>query len=96
MVNSTVNNKKKISEGAAGKADRTKIVGASWQNNRPQELEIEVTNSGQMANIPFIVDRGDIIKESDKVVVIKCKPDTREDVEKRKQNKISTISEESR
>ena len=91
MVNSTVN-KKQISEGAAGINDKVTTNAVAWLNNKPQKLEIEVINSKEIRNIPFIIEQGDIVSSTDDAVTIKCKPNTREDVAKRNSKELSEES----
>ena len=87
MVNNTVKNKKGIIEGAAGKNDKVKTTAVAWQNNRPQKLDIEVTNSAEVQNLPFVIENADKITENDGAVVVRAKNTTREDMEKRKAQK---------
>ena len=87
MVNNTVNNKKRIIEGAAGINDKVKTTAVAWQNNRPQKLEIEVTNSAELQNLPFVIENADKIKENAGAVVVKARNITKEDMEKRKVQK---------
>ena len=74
MVNNTVN-KKGISEGAAGKKDKVVTDAVVWQNNRAQKLEIEVTGSKEVENLPFMIENGDLINDNGQDVVISAKKD---------------------
>ena len=84
MLNNTVN-RKEIIERAAGKNDKTTTTAVAWQNNRPQKLEIEVTNNTEAPIIPFIMDNGDIVANTDKEVIVKAKDITPEVEKMRKQ-----------
>ena len=87
MVNNTVKNKKGIIEGAAGINDKVKTTAVAWQNNKPQKLEIEVTSSAEVQNLPFVIEGADKITETDGAVVVRAKNTTREDMEKRRAQK---------
>ena len=79
MGNHTVN-KKEISEGAAGINDRVTTTAVAWQNNKPQKLEIEVTNDQEVKNLPFMIENGDIVASTGEEVIVKSKQNTIEDV----------------
>ena len=95
MVNNTVNNgmvkhvvhtaegEKEIIASPAGINDRLKTTAVAWVNNRPQKLEIEVINSAEVQNLPFVIESADKITETDGAVVVRARTNTREDLEKR-------------
>lgn len=97
MGNHTVN-KEEIIERAAGIGDRTKTAAVAWQNNRPQKLEIEVTNSKEPKNLPFMIENGDLISSTDVEVVIKNEDNTpkqnQERMAKRNGGKIRSKDDE--
>ena len=70
-LNNTVNEKEFI-ERAADKGDRTKITSVALQNNKPHKLEIEVTNSKEAKTLPFMIENGDLVSNSDVEVVIRA------------------------
>ena len=90
MVNNTVKNKKGIIEGAAGINDRVKTTAVAWQNNKPQKLEIEVTSSAEVQNLPFVIEGADKVAETEGAVVVRAKTTTREDLEKRNAQKVQS------
>ena len=73
-LNNTVNEneKKEFIERAADKGDRTKITTVALQNNKPHKLEIEVTNSKEAKTLPFMIENGDLVSNSDVEVVIRA------------------------
>ena len=73
----TTEGEKEITVIAAGKNDKTKTTAVAWVNNRPQELEIEVINSKETKNLPFMIENGDLVANTDVAVVIKAE-DNRE------------------
>ena len=95
MVNNTVK-KKGISEGAAGLDEKVKTTAVAWQNNKPQKLEIEVTNSQEIPNLPFLIENGDKVVETGSVVIIRAKANTREDMEALKAQKGKSDNIEAR
>lgn len=72
MLNNTVNNKREFIERAANKSDSTKIAAIALQNNKPHKLEIKVTNNKEAKNLPFMIENGDLIANTDVEVIIKA------------------------
>ena len=86
MGNHTVDDKKKgFIEGAAGINDKTKTTSVAWQNNRPQALEIEVTNNAEPTNLPFMLEG--VVASTDGYVSIAAKDITVAEQQKRKASK---------
>lgn len=102
MVNNTVNNEmvkhvvhtakgeKEIIASPAGINDRLKTTAVAWVDNRPQKLEIEVINSAEVQNLPFVIESADKITETDGAVVIRAKTTTKEELAKRNVKKAKT------
>lgn len=101
MEGNTVNKKSKPQhiEGAAGQEDQIITTSIALQNNKPHKLEIEVTNSGAVENLPFMIEDGELISENDEYVVTRAKSEmSREefDAEKARIEEKSTKSGEGR
>ena len=77
MGNHTVNKKEEFIERAADMSDKTKITSVALQNNKPHKLEIVVTNSKEARNLPFMIENGDLVADTDVAVVIRAE-DNRE------------------
>ena len=75
MENNTVNEKMKPEyvQGAAGQKDPTITTAIAMQNNRAHNLKVEVTNSKKPANLPFMIEDGELVEENDTYVVTKAK-----------------------
>ncbi len=71
MENYTVNKneKPKYIKGAAGQNAPTITTQMEFQNNHPYRLQVEVTNSGKPANLPFMIEDGELVEENDTYVV---------------------------
>ena len=67
------NEKKEFVERPATKYDEITTTSVAWQNNQPQKLEVEVTNGKEIANLPFMIENGDIVSNSDVEVSVKAK-----------------------
>ena len=76
-LTNTVNEKKDFIEGAEGKGARTKVTAVAFQNNKPHKLEIEVTENEQAKNLPFMIENGDLVADTDVAVIIRAE-DNRE------------------
>lgn len=72
MGNHTVNKKEEFIERAADMSDKTKITSVALQNNKPHKLEIAVTNSKEAKNLPFMIENGDLVADTDVAVVIRA------------------------
>ena len=89
MENYTVNKKSKPQhiEGAAGKGEETITTAIALQNNKPHKLQLEVTNSEAVKDLPFMIENGDFVAENDEYVVARAKGITREAFEAMKKAK---------
>lgn len=65
--------KKEFIERPSTKKDSITTNVVAWQNNQPQKLEVEVTNGKETTNLPFMIENGDIVSNSDVEVSIKAK-----------------------
>lgn len=68
----TAEGEKEIFVSPAGKDDKTKTAAVAWINNRPQELQIEVIKSKEAKNLPFMIENGDLVADTDVAVVIRA------------------------
>ena len=85
MGNHTVDDEKKgFIERPATKKDSIATTSVAWQNNQPQKLEVEVTNGKETANLPFMIENGDLVSNSDVEVSVKAKDISREAFEEMK------------
>ena len=71
-LTNTVNEKKDFIEGAEGKDAKTKVTAVALQNNKLHKLEIAVTNSKEAKNLPFMIENGDLVADTDVAVVIRA------------------------
>ena len=85
MGNHTVDNEKKgFIESPATKRDAVTTASVAWQNNQPQKLDVEVTNGKETHNLPFMIEKGDIVSDSAVEVSIKARRISREEFEEMK------------
>ena len=77
MGNHTVNQeekveKKKFVKGAAGIETITSTKVMAIQNNTPHKLQIIETNNQGINNLPFMIEEGQIVNDTQKEVTIKA------------------------
>lgn len=96
MGNHTVNQeekrgvkKKEFIDGAAGIEIISSTKAVAIQNNMPHKLQIIDTNSQGINNLPFMIEEGEIINDSNNVVTIKAEDNRAEHIAKRKNAKAT-------